>query len=237
MHRVDLKITKAYVLTMSASLPFLEGAEIHIKDSRIVFLGPKDKAPPCEAAHIIDASHCLVIPGLINCHTHVPMTLFRGLADDLPLMKWLNEYIFPIERKMDKEFVYIGSLIGIGEMLLSGTTTFCDMYLFEESVARAASEAKVRCLLGEVLYDFPSPNYGPMEKGFEYTEWLIQEYKGDPLIRIALMPHATFTCSPDLLQRAKGLAQRYDVPIVIHVSETSSEVELILEKSQKTPVR
>ncbi len=237
MHRVDLKITEADVLTMSVSLPFLEGAEIHIKDSRIVFLGPKEKAPPCEAGRIIDASRCLVIPGLINCHTHVPMTLFRGLADDLPLMKWLNEYIFPIEREMDKEFVYIGSLIGIGEMLLSGTTTFCDMYLFEESVARAASEAKVRCLLGEVLYDFPSPNYGPVEKGFEYTEWLIQRYKGHPLIRIAVMPHATFTCSPDLLQRAKGLAQRYDVPIVIHVSETSSEVELILEKSQKTPVR
>jgi len=234
MDSSDICITNASVLTMCPEAEYLDSVNIHIKDGKIVYVGTE--SPKYNAKKTIDAKNCLVIPGLVNAHTHVSMSLFRGLADDLPLMTWLNDYIFPVERKMDAEFVYVGALIGIAEMLLSGTTTFCDMYLFEDSVAKAAKEMNVRCLIGEVLYDFPSPNYGPIEKGFEYTQMLIEKYQNDPLINIAVMPHATFTCSDHLLSKAKDLANKYRVPLFIHVSETRSEVSLIKEKHGKTPV-
>jgi 5-methylthioadenosine/S-adenosylhomocysteine deaminase len=175
------------------------------------------------------------MPGLINCHTHAPMTLFRGLADDLPLMEWLDNYIFPVESRIDADFVYSGALLACAEMIMSGTTTFCDMYLFEDEVARAAHEAGMRCLVGEVLYDFPSPNYGPIEEGFAYTESLIKNWGGDPLVNIAVEPHATFTCSPELLVEAKRIAEKYSVPLIIHVAETLNEIEVIREKYGKRP--
>jgi 5-methylthioadenosine/S-adenosylhomocysteine deaminase len=189
------------------------------------------------AEKIIDARGGLILPGLVNCHTHAAMSLFRGLADDLPLMEWLNNYIFPAERNMDAEFVYTGTLLALAEMILSGTTTFCDMYLFEDQVARAARKAGVRCLVGEVLYDFPSPNYGPVEKGLEYTESLIQKWHKDPLVSIAVEPHSLFTCSPKLLTASNELALKYKVPVIIHVAETLSEVSEIKEKYGKTPVK
>jgi len=234
MNSSDICISNASVLTMCSEPEYLDSAYIHIKDGEIIYIG--NKPPNYIAKKTIDATNCLVIPGFVNSHTHVSMSLFRGLADDLPLMTWLNDYIFPVERNMDSEFVYVGALVGIAEMLLSGTTTFCDMYLFEDSVARAAKEMNVRCLIGEVLYDFPSPNYGPIEKGFEYTEMLIEKYRDDSLINIAVMPHATFTCSDTLLCKAKELANKHDVLLFIHVSETKTEVELIKARYGKTPV-
>jgi 5-methylthioadenosine/S-adenosylhomocysteine deaminase len=122
-------------------------------------------------------------------------------------------------------------------MILSGTTTFCDMYLFEDQVARAARKAGVRCLVGEVLYDFPSPNYGPVEKGLEYTESLIQKWQKDPLVSIAVEPHSLFTCSPELLTASNELALKYKVPVIIHVAETLTELSEIKEKYGKTPVK
>jgi 5-methylthioadenosine/S-adenosylhomocysteine deaminase len=141
-----------------------------------------------------------------------------------------------VERKMDADFVYAGTLLACAEMIMSGTTTFCDMYLFEDEVARAAQKAGMRCLVGEVLYDFPSPNYGPIEKGFEYTQWLIQKWQGDPLVSIAVEPHSLYICSPDLLTTANELALNYKVPLVIHVAETLNEVAQVKEKYGKTPV-
>ncbi len=231
---IDIWIKGGTILTMTENGVF-QGGHVLIKDGKIHFVG---KELPCviHAANIIEATGCLVLPGLVNCHTHAPMTLFRGLADDLPLMTWLKDYIFPVEARMDKEFVYVGALLGIAEMLLSGTTTFCDMYLFEESVARAAKDAGIRCVVGEVLYDFPSPNYGPLEKGLEYTQWLLSSYEGDPLIKVAVEPHATFTCSPSLLIKAYELAQTYNAPYIIHVAETKTEVRDTLEKYGKRPV-
>ncbi|MEA1949626.1 MAG: amidohydrolase [Thermodesulfobacteriota bacterium] len=190
-----------------------------------------------KAGKIIDAGGGLILPGMVNCHTHAAMSLFRGLADDLPLMEWLNNYIFPAERKMDAEFVYTGTLLALAEMILSGTTTFCDMYLFEDQVAKAARKAGVRCLVGEVLYDFPSPNYGPVEKGLEYTESLIQKWRNDPLVSIAVEPHSLFTCSPKLLTASNELALKYNVPLIIHVAETLAELSEIKEKYGKTPVK
>lgn len=192
--------------------------------------------PSIKADKIIDAKGGLVLPGLVNGHTHAAMTLFRGLADDLPLMQWLENYIFPAERNMDAEFVYTGTQLALAEMILSGTTTFCDMYLFEEEVAKAAKKAGVRCLAGEVLYDFPSPNYGSVENGLEYTESLIQKWRDDPIVSIAVEPHSLFTCSPELLMASNELALKHRVPLIIHVAETLNEVSEIKRKYAKTPI-
>jgi 5-methylthioadenosine/S-adenosylhomocysteine deaminase len=164
------------------------------------------------------------------------MTCFRGLADDLQLMSWLNDHIFPAEAKLDDQKVYLGALLACAEMIMSGTTCFCDMYLFEDAVARAAKQAGVRAVVGEVLYDFDSPNYGPIKKGFEYTQTLIDTWKDDPLITIAVEPHSTYLCGPELLKNAFNLAQSFGLPLVIHLAESKSEVEQIKERYDRTPV-
>ncbi|MEW6259672.1 MAG: amidohydrolase [Thermodesulfobacteriota bacterium] len=236
MQPMDLLIEHATILTMDANLTTIEDGSIGIRGDRIAFIGSSFSGNlQTTAAKTIDARGGIVMPGLINSHTHAAMTLFRGLADDLPLMDWLNRYIFPVEAKMDAEFVYTGTLLGCAEMILSGTTTFCDMYLFEQETARAAAKAGMRALVGEVLYDFPSPNYGSIENGFRYTQQLIDTWKGHPLISVAVEPHALYTCSPDLLKEANAIALRNGVPLIMHVAETLSELETIQERYGKKP--
>ncbi|MEJ2588746.1 MAG: amidohydrolase [Deltaproteobacteria bacterium] len=220
---------------MDPGFPVIENATIHVRGGTIVHVG-NSTSPPGAAREIIDAQGGLILPGLVNGHTHAAMTLFRGLADDLPLMDWLNQYIFPAESRMDDDFVYRGSLLACAEMILSGTTTFCDMYLFEDQVARAAATSGLRAVVGEVLYDFPSPNYGELENGFRYTEMLIEKWADDPLVTIAVEPHSLFTCHPSLLTRANDLAVEAGIPLNIHVAETLSEVADIRDKYGKTPV-
>jgi len=213
----------------------LENGVLGITGDTISLVQNHGSAVP-EGKKVIDAQGGLVLPGLINGHTHAAMTLFRGLADDLPLMDWLSHYIFPVESRMDADFVYTGALLACAEMIMSGTTTFCDMYLFEQEVARAAHEAGVRCIVGEALYDFESPNYGSVEKGLQYTEELIRDWHSDPLVSVAVEPHSLFTCSPDLLVACHEIARRHEVPLVTHVAETRTEIEKVREKYGKTPI-
>ncbi len=234
MERADLVIENATILTMDPDNRVMENGFLAVRGDTICELGA-GTSTPSEATERIDARGGLALPGLVNAHTHAAMTLFRGLADDLPLMDWLNHYIFPAESRMDADFVHTGTLLACAEMILSGTTTFCDMYLFEAHVARAARSAGMRCMVGEVLYDFPSPNYGPIEKGFEYTEALISEWRDDPLVNIAVEPHAIYTCSPKLLQKACDLALKHGVPMVVHVAETRSEIEQVRKMHGKKP--
>ena len=237
MKEVDLLVSGAFILTLT-NQGIIEDGAIVTKGNIIFDIGKKDIL---EERYLpkrrLEYGHGLIMPGLINAHTHIAMTLFRGLADDLPLMEWLNEYIFPAERKLTAEMVYWGSLLGCAEMILSGTTTFCDMYLFSDQVAEAANRAGIRAVVGEVLYDFPSPNYGDLENGFRYTEELINKWEENPLISVAVEPHALFTCSPDLLKRARDLAERYSTPLIIHLSETEEEVKEIKRRYGCTPVR
>ncbi len=235
MEQVDIVVENGTILTMDENNTIFEGGIVCIKGDIISYIGTRGKEG-IEAKKKIDAKKGLILPGLINGHTHAAMSLFRGLADDLPLMEWLNNYIFPVESRMDGNFVYIGTRLACAEMILSGTTTFCDMYLFEEEVATAAREAGMRCLVGEVLYDFPSPNYGPIKKGFEYTEQLIRKWQNDPMVSIAVEPHSPFTCSPDLLVTSSKLALTHGVPLIIHLAETRSEVDELEKKYGKTPV-
>ncbi|MFZ1198552.1 MAG: amidohydrolase, partial [Desulfobacterales bacterium] len=183
-----------------------------------------------------DAGGGIIMPGLVNAHTHAAMTCFRGLADDLPLMTWLDDHIFPAEAQLDEETVYRGALLACAEMIRSGTTCFCDMYLFEDAVARAASAAGMRAVVGEVLYDFPSPNYGPIEKGFAYVERMIDTWRSDPLITVALEPHSPYLCAAGLLEKAAALARENGLPLVTHLSETRAEVDRIRASYGCTPV-
>jgi 5-methylthioadenosine/S-adenosylhomocysteine deaminase len=235
MEKIDILIENGTILTMDPPGTVIENGFVAIRGDALLEVGAGPAHPFPAAVKRIDARGGMVLPGLINSHTHAAMTLFRGLADDLPLMEWLNDYIFPAESRMDGDFVHAGSLLACAEMILSGTTTFCDMYLFEERVAEAAAAAGMRCLLGEVLYDFPSPNYGPVERGFEYTEALIRNWRGHPLVNIAVEPHAVYTCSPDLLTKANRLALKHQVPLVMHVAETLSEVRQVEEAYKKRP--
>lgn len=233
----DLLLLNGTVLTLNEKQQsFLPGA-VAIGEGVILDVGPSDSmAARYRAKKSLDVEGCTVLPGLVNGHTHAAMTLFRGLADDLPLMEWLQEHIFPAEQRLTAEWVYWGTLLACAEMILSGTTTFCDMYLFEDKVAQAARKTGMRALVGEVLYDFPSPHYGPVEKGLQFTESLIEEWKGDPLVRIAVEPHAIYTCSPQLLQRCADLAERHGVPLIMHLSETQTEVDQCLGQYGCRPV-
>ncbi len=234
MTKADILIYNGVILTMDNQNNIIPNGFLAISGNTISYIG-KDKKGSIRAQKEINAEGGLILPGLINGHTHAAMTLFRGLADDLPLMDWLNNYIFPAETKMDADFVRVGALLACAEMIMSGTTTFCDMYLFEEEVAKVAREVGMRCLVGEVLYDFNSPNYGPIEKGLEYTESLIQKWKDDPLVSIAVEPHSLYTCSPELLTAANRLALKYNVPLIIHVAETLSEVAEVKKNYGKGP--
>ena len=234
MQRFDWVITNGIILTMDGANTVIENGFLGINGDHISHVGNQGEASP-DADRTIDAKGGLILPGLINGHTHAAMSLFRGLADDLPLMDWLNHYIFPAERKMDKDFVFTGTLLAAAEMILSGTTTFCDMYLFEDETARAAKEIGMRCLVGEVLYDFASPNYGDIEKGFEYSKRMIEKWATDPLVSVAVEPHSIYTCSPDLIIKANDLAHQYEVPLIIHMSETRNEIREIKEKYGKKP--
>ncbi len=222
----DLMIRGGTILTIEDGRPIENGAVVVAGDT-IAFVGTAaDGTKRFSATSQIDASGCVVMPGLINGHTHAAMSLFRGIADDLPLERWLSDYIFPAEKQnLDDDFVYWGTKLACAEMLLGGVTTFCDMYLFEDSAARAAKEMGMRGVLGEVLYDFDSPNYGSIEKGFAYTEAFIKKWQGDPLIVPSIQPHALDTCSPDLLTRAREISDQYGVRSIVHVAESKGNVE------------
>ncbi len=236
MTKADILVHNGTILTMDSQNTIISDGMLAISGSTISYIGKNEKGP-IKANKELDTQGGLILPGLINSHTHAAMSLFRGLADDLPLMEWLHNYIFPVEGKMDADFVRVGTLLACAEMILSGTTTFCDMYLFEEEVARAAKEAGMRSVVGEVIYDFPSPNYGTLEKGFMYTEELIERWKKDPLINIAVEPHSLFTCGEELLVKANDLALKKGVPLILHLAETKEEVTEIEKRFGKRPVQ
>ena len=232
----DLLIINGTVITMDREDSVIGNGAVAVEGENIIAVGKAGELSDCKASKRIDARSGIIMPGLINAHTHASMTIFRGLADDLPLMTWLNDHIFPAEAGLTPEKVHDGALLACAEMILSGTTCFCDMYLFEDNVAQAAKEAGMRAVVGEVLFDFPSPNYGALENGFSYTQMLIDKYKDDPLINIAVEPHSPYLCAPGLLVKASSLAQKNDLPLVVHVSETKSEVARIKDRYGLTPV-
>ena len=231
----DILVTNGTVLTLDANDTEIINGAVAIRKDTITAVEAAAKLSDWRVSQVIDARGGIIMPGLINSHTHAAMTCFRGLADDLPLMTWLNDHIFPAEAKLDDQKVYSGALLACAEMIMSGTTCFCDMYLFEDAVARAAKKAAMRAVVGEVLYDFDSPNYGPIENGFTYTQKLIDTWQDDPLITIAVEPHSTYLCKPQLLKKAFDLTQAFNLPLVIHLAESKTEVAQLKERYGRTP--
>ncbi len=237
MSRPDLIISGKYLLPSSAQTGLLHNHAIAVSDDIITDIGPTDtlqqKYPDARQLH---TEHGLVMPGLVNTHTHAAMSCFRGIADDLPLMTWLEEHIFPAEAKLTPEIVYHSTLLSIAEMIKSGTTSFCDMYLFAKEVAKAADVAGIRAWIGEVIYDFPSPCYGEMENGFNYITEMFEEYSGHPLINVTVDPHSVYTCSPALLSRLGNFAEQQNCLCHIHLSENQTEVESCRKQYGLSPV-
>ncbi len=234
---MDMLVTNGVVVTMNKEMEIIENGAVYIKDDSIVQIGPKNTFSDIIAEETIDARGGIIMPGLINTHTHASMTLFRGLADDMPLMDWLNDHIFPAESKLTEDMVYKGAMLACAEMILSGTTCFCDMYLFEDKVAEAAFDSGMRAVTGEVLYDFPSPCYGDLTNGFNYVSNMMEKWKNNSRITIAVEPHSTYLCAPELLKKAAAAARKNKNPIVIHLAETEEETALIKEKYGTTPVK
>ena len=232
---VDILITEGLIVTMDNSGTIYDHGALAIENDTIVYLGhSEDIKKKYRGKKEISARNCIVMPGLVNGHTHAAMTCFRGITDDMDLMTWLNDYIFPAEaRNVSPELAYWGSMLACAEMIKSGTTTFCDMYIFEDETASAAKSAGMRCLVGEVLFDFPSPNFKTPAEGLSYTRKLIEKWSGDPLVQIVVEPHALYTCSPSLLKNAKDIAREYKIPIAMHFLENSAEAQQLTDKYGK----
>jgi 5-methylthioadenosine/S-adenosylhomocysteine deaminase len=233
---VDLLIREGTVVTVDPEMRVLEGAAVAIRGERIAAVLEAGKPLP-EAREIVDAKGHLVIPGLVNTHGHVPMILLRGLADDMKLMEWLNDFIFPAEaRNVDKEFVYWGTLLAAVEMALSGTTTFSDMYYFEEEIARATDEAGLRAVLGQTIIGFPAPDYKTTDEALAATEAFIRQYQNHPRVTPSVAPHALYTTDIEVIRQARELALKYDVPFQIHAHESPQEDEAVKKKMGMTTV-
>ncbi len=203
----------------------------------ILALGtPEDILARYSAREVLDASNQIVLPGLINTHTHAPMVMYRGLADDLALMEWLNTYIFPAEAKtVSPEMVRIGTRLAVLEMIESGTTAYADMYYFEEEIAKATRAAGLRGVLGQTIIQFPVADARTPADGLARAEAFIQAFKGDSLIVPAVAPHAMYTLPADVLKAAAALGRKYDVPVLIHLAETEDERRQSLDAHRLTP--
>jgi 5-methylthioadenosine/S-adenosylhomocysteine deaminase len=231
--------TARYVVTMDPARSVIENGAVAIRGDRIAAVGTRtDIERRFRASSRIDLPQGLIAPGLVNTHTHAPMSLFRGIADDLRLQEWLERYIFPAEAKnLSPDFVRWGTRLACLEMALSGTTAFADMYYFEDVIAEATKEAGLRGVLGETILNFPAPDARTPEDALAFTERFIRRFKDDPLIVPAPAPHALFTNKDETLKAARALANRYGVPLLTHLSETKQERDDTVAKRGMSPVR
>jgi len=235
MEIFDIAIQGGTLLTMSDKMEIIEGATIGISGNRIALV---DSQRSIQAEKIIDAAGCLVLPGLINTHTHLPMVAFRGMADDLYLMDWLNHHIFPAEaRFVNKEMVYDGSLLAMAEMILSGTTTFCDGYFFENSIAEAVDYCGMRAVLSQGFADFATPDNPKFEKMMSAADRFVRRWLPyAPMITPSFFCHSPYTCSPETLVNVKNAARDAGILYLTHLLENREEIETIEKRYGKKPV-
>jgi 5-methylthioadenosine/S-adenosylhomocysteine deaminase len=239
--RVDLLIEGGTVLTMKEDEPPLRDAVVMVSHGEIIELGKTGEVdkPSNTPAEVIDARDAIVMPGLVNAHVHGAMTLFRGLADDLPLRQWLFEKIFPAEAKiLTPETVYWGSLLACLEMIASGTTCFADSYFFQDQTVRAAQEAGLRGVVAQGVLDFPAPGVEDPKRNIQVAKEFVDRWIGfSDLITPGVFCHSPLTCSSQTLKRAHSICLEYGLPFQIHVSETVEEVEEVKKEHGKRPVQ
>ena len=237
--KIDVVVLGGTVVTMDAQRHILEDGALAIKGDAIVAVGPRSEIDSKYAATThIDGRRNLILPGLINGHTHAPMTLLRGLKDDVTLDVWLKNYIFPAEAKnVNEDFVRWGTRLAAAEQIRAGVTTFADMYYFEDAVAEETKAAGMRGVLGETWLDFPAPDNKSEAAMSAYTEKFLQKWQGDPLIHASVAPHSIYTCSRKTLNDAAALARKYHAPILIHVAEMKKEWDDSLKQNGASPVQ
>jgi len=236
---VDLIVSGGIMVTMDGGRAIYQDGSVAIRGDSIVAAGPRAEIESrYRAPEVIDARDHLVLPGFINGHTHVPMTLFRGLHDDVTLNDWLYKYIFPAEAKnVNEQFVRWGTRLAAAEQIRAGVTTFADMYYFEDAIAEETKAAGMRGILGETFIDFPAPDNKSEAGMLAYTERFLKRWQGDPLIHAAPAPHSIYTCSKKTLQDAAALARKYHAPILIHVAEMKKEWEDSKKANGMSPVQ
>jgi len=237
--RADLLVAGGTVVTMDALHAIIDDGAVVVTGDAIVAVGPRSEVAARYApTQTIDAKGKLVLPGFINGHTHVPMTLFRGLHDDVTLNDWLYKYIFPAEAKnVNEEFVRWGTRLAAAEQIRGGVTTFADMYYFEDAVAEETKAAGMRGVLGETFIDFPAPDNKSEAEMLAYTERFLKKWRSDPLIHAAVAPHSIYTCSQKTLQDSAALARKYHAPILIHTAEMKKEWEDSQKQNGMSPVQ
>src|SRR5919112_1887395 len=235
--RVSLLLTNGTVITEDASRRVIDRGAVAIDGRDIVAVDGADAiAAAYTAADTLDADGGVIMPGLINTHTHAPMVLFRGLADDLALMDWLQKYIFPAEaRTVSPEFVRAGTRVAALEMIESGTTTYADMYYVEEEIARVTRAAGLRGVLGETIIRFPVADAKTPADSLARTEKFAAEFADDDLITPAVAPHAMYTLDAATLKACRALADRLSIPVLIHLAETEDEVATARQEHHATP--
>ncbi len=226
------------VVTMDEAGTVIPDGAVAVRGGAIEAVGPAaELVSRYSGARRLDATGRIVMPGLINAHTHVPMTLFRGLADDMELMDWLNNHIFPAEaRFVDEEFVRWGTRLACLELLRGGVTTFVDMYYFEDAIAEEAALCGMRAVVGETLVDFPAPDHETWDEAVASTERFLVRWKGHPLITPAVAPHAVYTVSAEHLKAAHALAVKHGAPMLMHLAEARSEIDMIRRREGKGSV-
>lgn len=237
MKTVDLLLTNAHVLTMDDEMHQYPDGAVAVQGDHIAAVGPaSEMAQAYTAAKTIDCAGKVLMPGLVNAHTHVPMTLLRGLADDLRLDVWLLGYMMPVEREfVSPDFVRLGTLIACAEMIRSGVTAFADMYYFEEDVAKATADAGLRALCAQTVLKYPTPDAQFFEESLAMSRDFIVRWKGHNLIVPSVAPHAPYTCTDEILRASAALAAEFEVPLHTHLSETAQEVEN-MRREQGMPV-
>ena len=234
---VDTIWSARYVVTMDAGRRVIENGAVAIAGDHIVGVGSRSEIDAAyQPKQRLNRPDAVLLPGLINTHTHAAMSLFRGVADDLKLQEWLEKFIFPAEAKnVNREFVRWGTRLALLEMALSGTTTYTDMYYFEDTVAEETKRAGLRGVLGQSVIGFPAPDFKTPREALAATEVFFKAYANDALIVPAIAPHAIYTVPDDILQASRKLADAYQKPLVIHLDETKTEHDDALRMRSKTP--
>lgn len=234
----DLIISGAMVVTVNPEMEVINQGSVVIRDGEILDVGPCAEVDSrYRPSKVIDARGKLVMPGLVNTHTHVPMTALRGYADDLPLKDWLEDNIWPAEAfEVTADHVYRSSRLAMAEMISSGTTTFNDMYFYEHQVARAAREAGLRAVVGETMIEPDSPDSPGPDIEFARAKELVEAYRDDPMVTVTIAPHSVYTCSKEFLEKCIAFAREHDIALHIHLAESREEVETVMDQYGMRPV-
>lgn len=239
MINIDLAITGAHILTIDQNMTEYNPGSIYVSGNRISWIGPDNHQPENYIIREkIDATGKIILPTFFNGHNHASMSIFRGLGNDLNLDKWLNEFIWPAERKfINPSTVYLGTMLSVIEMVQSGSGIFSDMYFFEDEVARVCEEVGMRGIIGEAILDFPTPSRATPQESLEFTRQLHGRFSNHPLINVSVAVHAPYTCSSDVIRQAGELSEELNIPANVHLCETIAEIETIAERYGKTPIQ